>query len=135
MKGYRMKKFRLSSNYNIAGNYKKSSFFIKFFKFYNSYNSSLDLINFNTFYFDGITFKILQRKNKDKNKPDNYLGAFVEKQFFYISSLYPVLTNNANEQVYKFDYGGFFYVMRIDLSKKKVYIKQAGVKSQCLKMF
>jgi len=88
MKGYRMKKFRLSSNYNIAGNYKKSSFFIKFFKKFKFFNWSSDLINPNTFTIDGITFKILQRKNKDKNKPGNYLGAFVEKQFFlYLKSL------------------------------------------------
>ena len=69
----------------------------------------------NSFFINDIEFRFLKRKKTTRNKPELYLGAFLNKVFIYVSSLYPV-----KENVYNFDYKDVFYTLQIEKDNIKI---------------
>jgi hypothetical protein len=81
----------------------------------------------NSFFIKGVEYKIRQRKKITPKKTGLFLCAFRNKKFFeYVSSLYP---ESKDEGVYRFDYRGVYYLMRIDKDRVKIY--NVGYKKQC----
>jgi hypothetical protein len=83
----------------------------------------------NCFSVKGIQYKFLKRKNTSDKKTGLYIGAFKKGKYLgYVSSLY---SDKNSSNVYRFDYKGVFYVLKIDGDRIKIY--HTGLKNKTKK--
>lgn len=80
-------------------------------------------------YLTNIKFKFLiaKRKNLAPKKPTAFLLDKTTPSGSYISSLYFKESDNTGNEVYKFDYQGHNYILKVDSTKKQAQIYESPI--------